>query len=93
MKPAQFINVLEACARGELSCVEARELIFSDHENDFAEIAVIAINLNHYWDDEDIRLRDPDYRAMQDQELAKLIRHLERADYTRALEISFLHKS
>ena len=49
--------------------------------------------LNHYWDDEDIRRRDEDYRAMQNTELDKLILRLKQFDYKGASEVTFLHVS
>src|SRR5579864_7249794 len=42
-------------------------------------VAVMRGNLEHYLADADIRARDPEYRAMQNGELLKLIRLL-RAD-------------
>jgi hypothetical protein len=57
-------------------------------------VAVIRGNLEHYLADADIRARDPEYRAMQNGELLKLIRLL-RADAptTQLQRINFLRRS
>ena len=47
-------------------------------------------NLFHYWDDEDIREKDEDYRSLQDSEMIKLIDHLKNKDIEQACNISFL---
>jgi hypothetical protein len=39
-------------------------------------LSIIWPNLEHYLADLDIRKRDPDYRAMQDAEMEKLVRLL-----------------
>jgi hypothetical protein len=48
-------------------------------------------NLFHYWHDQDVRERDPEYKAMQDLELALLIHHLKNNDFVKACSISFLN--
>jgi hypothetical protein len=54
-------------------------------------LGVIWPNLEHYLADFDIRDRDPDYRAMQDAEMAKLVRLLRAgAPDDELADISFL---
>ena len=60
---------------------------------DMSEIHEVFSNLHHYWDDEDIRSREPEYKAMQDGELDKLILHLEKQHWRSANGVSFLHVS
>jgi len=50
-------------------------------------------NLHHYFIDEDIRGKDPEYRAFQNMELQKLIAHLKSGDIEKANSISFLQSS
>jgi hypothetical protein len=62
----------------------------------FSSLGLDAVfaNLHHYLDDEDIRVRDPEYRAMQEAELAKLISLLRSgASQTRLEEVTFLVRS
>lgn len=58
------------------------------------ELSAIVINLNHYFDDSDIRLKDTQYKEMQNAELGKLIAILLSDDpLDRATDINFLHES
>jgi hypothetical protein len=67
-----FADDLESLRSGNLSEREFR----AKYEGHAAPAVVRAIwpNLEHYLSDRDIRARDSRYRAMQDAELAKLIR-------------------
>jgi hypothetical protein len=57
-------------------------------------VDVIWGNLEHYLADADIRARDPDYRAMQNDELLRLIRLLrEDAPITQLQGVNFLRRS
>jgi hypothetical protein len=51
-------------------------------------------NLEHYLADADVRARDPEYRAMQNAELLKLIRLLrEDAPKTQLQRVNFLRRA
>ena len=93
MTQFRFIEILEGVERGELSCAEAQSQLENDPLDEFPGAKTILALLNHYWDDEDIRQRDLDYRLMQEGELAKLIQRLHQADYPGAAKVSFLHVS
>ncbi|MBK8036580.1 MAG: hypothetical protein IPK22_05520 [Verrucomicrobiaceae bacterium] len=88
-----LIEVLEAVERGKISCEEARSELDRNPLVDFPESEMISCLLSHYWDDEEIRQRDKDYRAMQNAELGKLIERLRQSDYSAAAKVSFLHVS
>ena len=71
---------------GESARIKVEALTMKEFPNLFG-------NLHHYYDDEDIRARDQEYREFQNKELEKLIQHLEVGDLDKANEISFLHES
>ncbi len=88
---AQLTAILEQVREGRIECSEARKDIVGTPDFDFPHAADVVSFLNHYWDDEDIRQRDEDYRAMQNDELDKLISRLKRLEYESASEVTFLH--
>ena len=87
---AQLTAILERVREGRTECSEARRDIVGTPDFDFPHAAEVVSFLTHYWDDEDIRQRDEDYRTMQNDELDKLISRLKRFEYERASEITFL---
>jgi len=74
----------------EIGCESAKTKIDALSMGEFPDLYA---NLHHYYDDEDIRAKDPEYRAFQNKELEKLIKHLEAGNTEKANEISFLHES
>ncbi len=73
-----------------MNCEEARVKIEAMSMEQFPNLFG---NLNHYYDDADIRAKDQGYKEFQDGELKKLIHHLKSGDVEKANEISFLHES
>ena len=50
-------------------------------------------SLPHYFDDEDIRSKDDEYKKFQNTELSKLIHFLRTEDILKANQISFLQST
>ena len=90
---AQLAAILQQVRESRIECSEARRDIVGTPDFDFPHAAEVVSFLNHYWDDEDIRQRDEDYRTMQDAELDKLILRLKQSEYERASKVTFLHVS
>jgi hypothetical protein len=67
-------NDLESLAAGTVSEADFRDKYAAEEAP--AVLHIIWPNLEHYLADADIRRRDPSYRAMQDTEMAKLVRLL-----------------
>jgi hypothetical protein len=67
-------NDLESLAAGPVSEADFRDKYAAAESP--AVLRIIWPNLEHYLADADIRRRDPSYRAMQDAEMAKLVRLL-----------------
>jgi hypothetical protein len=63
-------------------------------ESHAVAIAPCFHGLHHYLTDEDIRMREPEYREMQEDEMRKMIRLLrDGAPSERLLKISFLART
>jgi hypothetical protein len=90
---AQLSLILQQVREGRIECSKARRVIDGTRDFDFPHAAKVLSFLNHYWDDEDIRQRDKDYRTMQNDELDKLISRLTGFEYESASEVTFLHVS
>jgi hypothetical protein len=90
---AQLSAILQKVREGRIECSEAREDIDGTPDFNFPHAAEVVSFLNHYWDDEDIRQRDVDYRTMQNDELDKLILRLKKFEYEGSSEVTFLHVS
>ncbi|HBV22065.1 MAG TPA: hypothetical protein DEF07_10165 [Nitrosomonas sp.] len=75
---------------GKIDCENARIKVEALSMKEFPDLYA---NLHHYYYDEDTREKDQQYREFQNNELKKLIMHLEVGDMKRANEISFLHES
>lgn len=88
-----LLMILESIRDSRISCDQAYEKLDSFSWQDFPYAEHIACNLNHYWSDQDIRMKDSEYCKMQDLELSKLIGHLHKENYQNAGEISFLGAS
>jgi len=89
----QLVAVLKDLREGRLECDDARRNIVREPDFDFPNAAEVYSLLNHYWDDQDLRLHDEAYRSMQDDELDKLIDRLQNSDYETASKITFLNVS
>ena len=63
---------------------------FSDTDKD---IKTITANLGQFFDDTDIREKDDTYRAMQENEMKKLIHLLRLGQLDQAKKINFLYES
>jgi len=85
-----LLRVLESLLAGETSCESAQKEIDNLTMKEFQELYS---NLHHYYDDEDIREKDPEYKAFQNIELEKLINHLKSGEISKANGISFIHVS
>ena len=90
---AKLIDLLESERNGSLPKESSRPLLYWKDFSDMPHGATILANLEHYWDDADIRSRDPDYGRMQNSELEKLIQKLRQADFDGAARITFLTSS
>ena len=82
--------LLEELLEQKVSC---KQFSSSINNCSFEKLSNVFANLHHYLDDEDIRLKDEEYKAMQDNELIKLITHLKNNNIEAANGITFLHKS
>lgn len=83
-------QILCDLSAGLLGCDEARRRIESGPEFQFPKSEFVVAYLAHYLDDEGLRKRDPDYAAMQNAELNKLISRLQDSDYEGAAKVTFL---
>ncbi len=81
---------MESLLAGDINCEKAQALVDDLSMKEFQELYG---NLHHYFDDEDIRGKDSDYKSFQDKELKKLINHLKESGIERANSVSFLHES
>jgi hypothetical protein len=85
-------NDLESLAEGTVSDADFRDKYAAAESP--AVLRSIWPNLEHYLADADIRRRDPSYRAMQDGEMAKLVRLLRAGASDRELAgINFVGRS
>jgi hypothetical protein len=85
-------NDLESLAAGTVSEADFRDKYAAAESP--AVLRIIWPNLEHYLADADIRRRDLSYRAMQDAEIAKLVRLLRaRAPDAELAKIHFLGRS
>jgi hypothetical protein len=88
-----LVEILKQVRDGRVGCAEARGDVASPPNFEFPSSEEVICFLEHYWDDEDLRLREEEYRAMQNNELDKLIHRLEQFDYENASKITFLNVS
>lgn len=89
----KLIEILASVSDGRLMCSDGLKQVEQLNWDHLTQIQPVYGNLFHYWDDEDIRERDPAYREFQDQELKKLVDHLRECRFERARSISFLKES
>ena len=85
-----LLEIMESLLAGEIDCENAQVRV---NDISIIELQELYGNLHHYFDDEDIRDKDSDYKAFQDKELKKLINHLKASEIEKANGISFLHVS
>ena len=86
----KLIELLSIVAEENLDCDVAEGLSEIIDWDTIPEIGNVYGNLFHYWDDQDIREKDKEYKFMQDAELNKLIQHLKNKEFAKANKISFL---
>jgi hypothetical protein len=82
-------GLLEEVSDGRIATTEEflRRMPGDSHPHAMAVLS----NVHHYLADTDIRQKDPDYRDMQDRDMAKLIAALRRgASIDELLEYNFL---
>lgn len=82
----QLCGILEALLAGDIDCGIAQEQVEKLAMTEFGDLYG---NLHHYRMDEDIRERDPEYRAFQETELRKLIEYLKAGDVKKASWVFF----
>jgi hypothetical protein len=90
---AQLREILDDLIAGRLNCGEARTKIESGPGFEFPKAEFVLSFLEHYFDDEDVRRRDPIYGTMQNHELQKLVSRLRQSDYEGAAKVTFLNVS
>ena len=90
---SQLTEILSDLSAGRLDCGEARTRIASSPGFEFPKSEFVLSFLDHYFDDEDIRRRDPIYGTMQNNELEKLVSRLQLSDYEGAAKVTFLNVS
>lgn len=86
----QLCKILELLLAGEIDCGIAQDKV---EMLAITELEAMYGNLHHYYTDEDIRERDPEYNEFQVAELRKLIKHLKAGNIKSANRVSFLHVS
>jgi len=86
----ELLRIMESMLAGEIDSERARISVEALSMKEFPNLYG---NLHHYYDDEDVRAKDLEYKKFQDKELEKLIRRLKSGDIEKANEISFLHES
>ena len=87
---ATLIGILKRLLAQDIGADDAQDQIFA---LTMAEFDDVFANLHHYLHDADIRNRDAKYRQFQEEELSKLIGHLEAGNISAAQRVSFLHVS
>ncbi len=88
-----LIATLRAAHSGEISSDEGRRSVAQLDWVDLDCVGEVYSYLDHYWSDSDIREKDEEYARFQENELSKLIAHLENRDFESAIAVSFLHVS
>lgn len=86
----KLIELLSLVAEEKLDCDVAESLAEKILWAEISEVGDVYSNLFHFWNDQDIREKDPEYKEMQDSELSKLIQHLKNKEFGKACYISFL---
>lgn len=87
----QLLADLEALRTGDLSPESFR--LRHPIRDVSGYLEAILGNLEHYLADRDIRESDPDYKSLQDAQLAKLMDHLCSGRFEQAARIDFLSVS
>jgi len=85
-----LLEIMESLLAGSIDCGSAQEKVDALSMKEFPELYG---NLYHYYNDEDSRGKDSEYKAFQNSELEKLIRHLKAGEIEKANGVSFLHES
>ena len=89
----KLINLLQDVNDCKLDIMSAETVFEEIKWEALSGIKAVFANLYHFWQDEDIRNNDPQYKAMQESELEKLIGHLKNEEWSSANGVSFLDVS
>jgi len=87
----KLVNLLEQLLNEEIDARSAENIFEEQFANNRLEYK--GYHLSHYFDDEDVRNNDLDYKKFQNDELKKLIHYLKVGDFFNAEEISFLQST
>ncbi|WP_295623531.1 hypothetical protein [uncultured Nitrosomonas sp.] len=82
----QLCKILDLLLADEIDCGVAQDKIEKLTMTEFDDLYS---NLHHYYTDEDIRKRDPEYKEFQVAELQKLIKHLKSGNIKSANRVFF----
>lgn len=85
-----LVGILKRLLAQDIGVDDAQDQIYALTTAEFGDVLA---NLHHYLHDADVRNRDAKYRQFQDEELSKLIGHLEAGNISAAQRVSFLHVS
>ena len=88
-----LIELLQLVRDESMDCEIAENLTEKIEWSSLPKLEEVYCNLFHYWADEDIRGRDSVYKEFQNNELVKLISHLENKEFGKACNISFLSET
>ena len=88
-----LIEILKAVQSGKATSDGARRDVAQLDWVDLDRIGEVYSYLDHFWSDSDIREKDEEHARFQENELGKLIAHLENQDFDSAIKVSFLHVS
>ena len=85
-----LLEIVESLLAGKIDCEGAQSTIDTLSMQDFSELYG---NLHHYYNDQGLREKDPEYKVFQNIEFEKLIKHLKAGEIGKANGISFIHES
>jgi len=86
----KLLSIIERLLLEKINCENAQKEIEALSMEEFPELFG---NLYHYLNDEDLRKKDKEYKEFQNEELKKLVNHLETGNIKKANEVSFIHES
>lgn len=86
----ELLEILEAVFSKQIGVQEGQHRV---EQLSMKEFDQLYSNLFHYWNDEDIREKEIEYKQLQETELEKVINHLRNGDIDAANKVSFLHIS
>ena len=86
----RLADALSSVLRGDLSADDFRRQFPVGAVG--LQLEPVLINVEHFLSDADIRVRDINYKEMQEGSMARLIAALRSGDVTTASSINFLHQ-